>query len=117
MNVGIQIEVESGNLWVVADSPEDQIEIKESLDKNGFWSTMAEIFEPYSCNGSFTPFDAGGANPFVGLTNAPCIAESMDYLDNGDSKIEGRFWYYPDYMIRCPLEELAETGSVRFYLA
>ena len=117
MNVGIQIEYESGNLLIVADSGEDQMEIQESLYNRGFWDTFHDMMEGYPCNGSYTPFDSSIGDPFVGLTEAPCIAESLTYNDDGTIDIEGNFWYYPDYMIRCPLEELATTGQVKFYLA
>lgn len=76
-----------------------------------------EIFEPYSCNGSYELFDAGDANPFVGLTDAPCIAESMDYLEDGTKEIIGRFWYYSDYQLSYWFEELIDNGEVIFTLA
>lgn len=116
MNVSINIEYETGNMIIVADSLSDQFDIKESLDEHGFWSTMYDIFESYSTNGSFTSFDASDANPFVGLTSAPCIAESIDYHDDGSAHVVGRLWYYQDYAVSCPLEELIETGQVKFYL-
>ncbi len=67
-------------------------------------------------NGSYEPFDAGQANPFVGLTCAPCIAEQLDVLDNGDREVVGRLWYL-GYQIVDPMEELKRTGQVVFSLA
>ena len=78
---------------------------------------LCEGLESYSRNGSFAPFDAGHGNPFVGLTSAPCIAESLDYLDDGRIEIEGRCWFYGDYMIKSPIDELIEDGKVIFTLA
>jgi hypothetical protein len=69
-----------------------------------------EALEPYSCNGSYAAFDAGDGNPFVGLSNAPCVAESLYMNDEGENIIEGRFWYADNYMITCPYYELAKTG-------
>lgn len=63
------------------------------------------------------PFWRGDANPAIGLTDAPCIAESMDYLDNGDRVIVGRAWWFADYQIRDPLEELASDGETVFQFA
>jgi hypothetical protein len=97
------------------DSREELIDAMEGARE--FWSILCDLFESYSCNGSYTPFDAGDGNPFVGLTNAPCIAECMDYEDDGTQTIEGDFWYYADYQIRCPLEELLANDSVVFTLA
>ncbi len=95
----------------------ERAEIREALRTGNRWSVMAELFEPYSCNGSYTPFDAADANPFVGLTSAPCIAETMDVDDNGTQTIQGRFWYYADYQIRDELDDLADTGTTVFTLA
>jgi hypothetical protein len=41
----------------------------------------------------------------------------MDIDDNGQCEIVGRFWYYDDYAINCPLEKLASEGRVVFQLA
>lgn len=74
----------------------------------------AELFESYSCNGSYAPFDAGDGNPFVGLTSAPCIAEYLSWDDNGNVTIDGNFWYFADYMIADELHLLARYGVVIF---
>ncbi len=80
-------------------------------------SVLWTLMENEICNGSFTPFDAGDANPFVGLSSAPCIAESMTTEDNGDNVIIGRFWYFADCMLRDELEELRDKGRVIYTLA
>jgi hypothetical protein len=108
--------MENGNLKITASGDEIEI-IRDGLEDRGFWYTFTDAFESYSCNGSYQPFDAGDGNPFVGLTNAPCIAESMDYDDDGNASIIGDFWYYDDYAITCPMETLCETGEVIFTLA
>lgn len=106
--------LENGNLSLVADDP---TEFADEYSHGDFWRMLCDAMEGYSCNGSFTPFDAGQANPFVGLTSATCIAESMDILDNGNQTIEGRFWYDNEYAIRDPLELLARGETVIFHLA
>lgn len=82
-----------------------------------YWSIMAEMFEPYFTNGGFEHFDAGQADPFVGLTSAPCVAEALIYTDDGRREIDGRLWYFADYMIRGDLEELRDRGRVVYQLA
>ena len=109
--------LENGNLQLSIAEECDREEFADNLEYRGFWSAFFDGMEPHSCNGSFTPFDAGDANPFVGLTSAPCIAESMDIDDKGQCEIVGRFWYYDDYAITCPLEKLASEGRVVFQLA
>ena len=99
-------------------SNEGRRNISEALEQNqGYWTIMADLFEGYSCNGSFTHFDAGEANPFVGLTSAPCIAEAMDYPDNGENEVVGRLWWLSDYAIRDDLEELRTLGRTVYHLA
>jgi len=77
---------------------------------------MYDLFEPYSCNNSYTLFDSANGNPFVGLTEAPCIAESMGTDDEGERKVVGDFYYYNYYMITSYVEELATTGKTFFHL-
>ncbi len=106
----------SGNLLVTASNTARQ-ELADCIARGyDYWTIFADAFENYSCNGSFTPFDAGNGNPFVGLTSAPCIAESM--MHHGDELVpDGDVWWFPDYMIRDPLEELKNHGRTVFQLA
>ena len=106
--------LENGNLQLVADDAES---LQSEHEARGFWSAFCDGMESYSCNGYFAPFDAADGNPFVGLTGAPCIAESMTIEDDGTQTIEGRFWYYGDYAITCPIERLIAGESVVFTLA
>lgn len=103
----------NGNLRVTAGN-EARSDIAHGLKTNDYWGTFAEAFESYSINGSFTPFNAGDGNPMVGLTCTPCIAESMDCDDDGNLSVNGHLWWFPDYMIRDPLEELAREGRTEF---
>lgn len=106
---------ENGNLVLTADN-DTRADIKQSRHR-GYWSVMAELFEGYAGNGSFTHFDAGDGDPFVGLTSAPCIAEMMHLHDDGTREIEGRFWHFADYQIICDLDELQRKGRVEYTLA
>ena len=107
----------TGGLEIRAEGEASADLIDALADDKPFWVILCDGLEHYSCNGSFTPFDAGAGNPFVGLSDAPCIAESMDYGDNGLCAIEGRFWYFNNYALECPLETLARNGQVVFTLA
>lgn len=107
----------NGDLELAADAETREYIAECQKEGKDYWSIMFDLFEPYSTNGEYTPFDAGQANPFVGLTSAPCIAESMDYPDDGNHEIVGRLWWYPDYMIRDDLGELRDTGRVAYTLA
>ena len=82
-------------------------------------SILCELTEPYWTNGSYCPFDASDGRPFVGLTDAPCVAECMDYPDNPSAgpEIVGRLWWFPNYMVTSPIDELKRKGRVVFALA
>lgn len=101
-------KLDNGNLLLIAE-PNDNLD-------NSYWPAMGDLFEPYSTNGGYTHFDGGNGNPNVGLTSAPCIAESMDVEDDGECSILGDLWYFGDYMVRNDLEELKELGRVEYTL-
>lgn len=109
----------NGNLQLTVEDTDDRIELSAYMEDDHyyFWQLFSDLLEDYSSNGSYTLFDAGDGNPNVGLTSAPCIAEGMDILDGGKREIVGRFWYYDNYQIDCPLEKLRDTGEVVFTLA
>lgn len=111
------IILETGDLKITM-AEEFREELAEQIaGERDFWSILHDLFEPYYCNGSYEPFDAGDGDPFVGLSSAPCIAESLIVEDDGKRVIDGEFWYFERYMIDDPLEELATKGETVFTLA
>lgn len=109
--------LDNGDLRVTADNETRAFIAQSQHDERSHWTILADLFEPYFTNGEYEPFDASNANPFVGLTSAPCIAESLTVLDDGTREIDGRFWYYADYMLINELNELKRYGRVTFTLA
>jgi hypothetical protein len=116
-----------GDLVVTADNT-TRAEVAQRLHERRagwYWATMFDLFEGYYCNGSFEPFDAGLANPYVGLTDTACIAESMDYPDEPlgspelpqDREIVGRLWFFDNWALADPLEQLRNHGRTVFRLA
>lgn len=126
MNVTI---LPNGDLELALEPTDDRDALRKQADKYGDESAIWDALEPYWTNGGFEPFNAGDANPFVGLTSAPCIAESMSVHDDGRKEIvenpqlpgaregEGRFWYYADYMLKNIVADLLEHGRVVYRLA
>jgi len=107
----------SGDLQLTADN-ETRAWIKEQQAREvDSLSILSAGTDHYWTNGSYEPFDAGQANPFVGLTDAPCIAESMTVHDDGEREVIGCLWYFSAYMLRDPIEELKTRGRVVFSLA
>lgn len=96
----------NGNLMITADN----------VDEGNTIDILQEELEHYWTNGSFTPFDPSNGNPYIGLTEAPCIAESMDIDDDGNFSIIGRYWAFMEYMTVDPIEELRNKGKVIFTL-
>lgn len=102
-------------LSLLSLSSEERAEVAERAQELTDIQLLHELAEPYWTNGSFTPFDAGDGNPFVGLTSAPCIAERLlGPDDNGKTEVDGRLWWFPDYAVRGFLDELIDKGTVEF---
>lgn len=104
--------LEGGNLRLTA-SPEDLAELHD-YDHWGEVDVLTHGMEHYWTSGRFQPFDPGHGNPFIGLTEAPCIAESMEVLSNGQRMIVGRLWWYPQYELKDCIHELVKHGYVDF---
>lgn len=113
---GIEITItEHGNLKLTADAQGAGWLREQQVDRTDV-DVLSSILETHSCNGSFTVFEAGRANPAVGLTDAPCIAEAMSIDEYGKRQIEGRFWYFNDYATRDMVETLIKRGDILFHL-
>lgn len=92
--------------WIRSDRPSEDRDLE----------ILVEMTESYWTNGSWRPFSADDANPFVGLSSAPCIAEDMDMDDEGNWTIVGRFWAFTDYQILSFAEQLRDRGYCEFEL-
>ena len=105
--------LENGNLALSLPDADDREEVQDMInDHRSYWYIMHELFEQYSTNGSYTHFDASEANPYVGMTDAPCIAEAMDVLDDGSQEIVGKFWFFAPYATQMESELLAAGETV-----
>lgn len=115
-------QLENGKLRLTLDYADEsekaelENELRELMTRKTDILILIDGTEKYWTNGSYQPFDSGAGDPFVGFTEAPCIAESMTYTDEGNAIIEGKFWYYGDYMIRSFLDDLLENGYADFDL-
>lgn len=111
--------LDNGDLEVTAN--EETREWLREHETEDYWGKLADLFEPYSCNGSFTPFEPSDGTayqaPFVGLTSAPCIAEEYSINDDNLHEVVGRCWWYPSYAINDPMDDLRDTGRTVFTLA
>lgn len=113
MNITVQ---PNGDLKIAASNAVRAFIADAQRSGRCYSSIMADLFEWHACNGSYEHFDAGRADPFVGITSAPCVAEAMHYPDDGPREVDGRLWWFPDYMIRDDLAELKIRGYVVYRL-
>lgn len=113
-------QLENGKLRLTLDYADEAEKAELENDLLELMSRKTDILilidgtEKYWTNGSYQPFDAGGGDPFVGLTSAPMIAEEMSYDENGDAEIIGDCWYFGNYMIESFIDVLIENGEVLF---
>lgn len=105
----------NGNLKLIANNAARAWLKEQVLAGKSDLDILWDGLEGYWSNSSFEPFDAGDGNPFVGFSDAPCIAESMDMDDDGTKSIYGRFWYHSDYMLISFADQLKNRGFVYFH--
>jgi hypothetical protein len=117
----IRLEVlENGNLKMslaVQAREEAREEIANLHQIFGEVGTLAELLEPLACNGGYAFVDGAAGEPFVGLTSAPCIAESLTHNEDGQAQVEGRLWWFPAYEVRGVIDELVEHSEVTWTAA
>lgn len=111
----LDITIDAKNRLVISIDPafKDAVRglVASEMTPDNIW---CELLESFSCNGSYAYFNAGNGDPFVGLSSAPCIADALDYTDDGRAKVVGRFWYFARYELENELESLANCGKVVF---
>lgn len=101
------------NNLIITINLEDIDEVKQMYEEYGYYYTMCQIFEPYQTNGSYTFFDTEIIP--IGLTNAPAIAESMEYDDQGNQTPIGNIWYFKNYQTENEIENLIKGIPVTFH--
>lgn len=105
----------NGNLkiWMPDEAERDYYaRAFEDRTEDSIW---ADLWEEYSCNGSFTPIDP--EIWFVGLTSDPyIIAAEVSNCNNGDLIGFGGHWHYPDYQLRSVVEKLLQGEEVTLTL-
>jgi len=104
----------NGNLEVTLADVDAREWLSENLPEEGSDNLFMYGTESYWTNGSFQPFNAGNANPFVGLSDAPCVAECMDVADDGACTISGAAWAFLEYQTHDFCEVILEAGRAEF---
>jgi hypothetical protein len=98
----------NGNLLITADNAARR-DLAEAFASGGYYQMEMVVNEDIEL--TFIPPEAIGA-----LTDAPIIGEAV-INDDGDYEGFGNVWWYPDYQVSDPWEELRRRGRVIFTLA
>lgn len=106
--------LKNGNLQISVDE-ETRQEIEEQAEYRDEDTIMMDLMESHAVNGSYAYFSASHGNPAVGLTDAPCIAESLVLNEEGDTyEVNGGLWFFDEYALCLLTDELAEKGHAIF---
>jgi hypothetical protein len=104
----------NGNLQISADDAYC-LEIKQmqaDWDRRGVDadSRLAEVLEYYLANGWewLRPEEIGA------LTSAPILSDDVERDDEGTVVKTGKVYWYPQYQVADPIEQLIDNGSVIF---
>jgi hypothetical protein len=104
----------NGNLEIRADEEYrgELMAMQEDWDQRGVDadSRLAEVLEHYLANGWewVQPEEIGA------LTAAPILSDDVERDDEGKIVKAGKVYWYPQYEVFDPLEQLIQTGSVIF---
>lgn len=104
----------NGNLILTASNT-DRRELAEAWRCHHNWDRQwYDIIGPFQENGEL--YDVAPED-IAALTSAPILTDDFTTHDDGTREALGRVWWFPNYMIRDPLEELRNRGRVEFTLA
>lgn len=95
-------ELPNGDLQISVQDKSEQQEIADAVAGGDVSDqSMIDAFEHMTSNG----FDWVAPEEIGALTSAPIL------------RYDNKVWWYPDYQVRSPMEDLAETGTTTFTLA
>jgi hypothetical protein len=99
----------AGNLVITADN-EGRRDLAEAYAAGGYDRAEMEVAESIVPNSElmFIPPEQVGA-----LTGSPILGEAA-WTDDGGMDVYGAVFWFPDYMVRDPWEELKNKGRVVF---
>jgi hypothetical protein len=96
-------------------TPAGREELQSRMGPGGGWvkclrSILADLLEDHLANGweFIEPAEIGA------LTSAPILSDEVERDDEGKLVWLGNVYWFPDYAVRCELEEMLENGEVFF---
>jgi len=105
-------ETPNSNLELFIPKRSDRVDLIGQIRSDRSEGTIwADLLEPFSCNGSYSPIDP--ECHALGLTSDPyMLAEEAVIEDNGDLTVCGKLYHYDGYMLRSVPVELAKGRRV-----
>ena len=100
------------SLKIILDQ-DARVDVQDILDNNSPIIALQDVLEDYVCNGWGLYY----GEQLGQMTDSPFICEDSVLDDDGRVTIFGRAWWYPNYQILCPVEQLLKNGEVVFTLA
>lgn len=107
----------NGNLILVSE-PADADMLADLKDRHGSndEAFLADLLEATGWEGNsvlmkIQPEDVGG------LTDSPILTDDRTIKDDGTVVVQGRVWWFPNYMVENFADTLIEKGRVAFTLA
>lgn len=81
--------------------------------RRGTLYILLDLIEFQLCNGwhEIKPEDVGA------LTSAPILSDIADFDDEGNLRNVDTLYWFPDYAVKCEIEELLADGHVDFQKA
>lgn len=122
-NIAVTVTVDGDSLILSLDSSNAPDDIESALeyvsnDCGDDIANLSNLLESYWTNGQYYVIESDDVTPPIGMTDAPFIAESLyGDDDNPRQHLEGRAWYFPNYMVESPVETLLRNGKVIFSFA
>lgn len=107
-------ELQNGNLRLTLseDGTKYYDEAVQIIQNNSAISALLTLTEYYWTNG----WGVLEADELHQMSQAPVIVQDYTIEDDGSRTLYGKAWYYPNYMILNPLEEILKEGYVDFTL-
>lgn len=106
-------ELPDGSVKITINDPEDLAELKEKVAAG---DTSDNLFTD-----AIDHVLGNGLNlvrpELIGALTDSLILSDVPVNEEGDDTTGAKFWWYPDYQVRSPVQDLAEKGSVIFQSA
>lgn len=112
MTMQFTVSAQDNSLHITADA-DTREDLRDAYERGGYLHAQGDFVEHARADGyEFVAPEWIGA-----LTSAPILTDGYTLTDDGEHVVDGKVWWFPDYMVRDELRELIDTGEVTFAFA